>query len=196
MSQLINPLQALIDAAAHTKPVASITQTLARHQARQTGNPQSRYVLADVSGSMNESAGSLSKIEVLKNALFNSGIDWQITKLVAFSHAVADCPTPLDLPAPHGSTALHRALAHIAPKQPAYTLVISDGRPDDAAAALAAVDALTGVVDVLYVGPDDDRTALAFMQQLARRTGGKVVVNDLRREPARLTTHLRGLLPG
>jgi UDP-N-acetylmuramyl tripeptide synthase len=59
--------------------------------------------------------------------------------------------------------------------------VISDGLPDSQESALASAERITGIIDVIYCGPDSDAGAIAFMQRLARTGGGRVVVNDIRR---------------
>jgi hypothetical protein len=63
--------------------------------------------------------------------------------------------------------------------QPARVIVISDGQPDDEAAALKAADELGCRIDVIYCGPDYDAKAIAFMQRLARLGCGECVVEDV-----------------
>ena len=122
--------------------------------------------------------------------------------LIAFSSAPQVIPGLSDLPEPSGGTALHSALTLCASFRPRHTLIVSDGQPDDAPAALSAADALPGQIDVIYVGPDNDADAMAFMRKLARLGGGRVVVHDMKKNnarqpgpPAQLAQAIRGLLP-
>ena len=58
---------------------------------------------------------------------------------------------------------------------------------------------MTGVIDVLYVGPDGDKAAIDFMRRLARTGVGRVVVNDVVRPASarpQLAHSIRGLLSG
>jgi len=180
--QLSNPIQQLIEAASKQAASKKTTAVLARHQERSKAQGTDRFVLADVSSSMSESAGAQTKIALLRRALSDPAIDWNAHRLVAFHSFPEEIATPYELPMPQGSTALHRALEMIEQEKPAYTLVISDGQPDDKKAALAAADRMTGKIDVLYIGPDDDYDAISFMYQLAGRTGGRVMVRDIVKE--------------
>lgn len=194
-NQLINPLQALIDAASQKAASGKIEKVVARHQSRQQATTHNRFVLADVSGSMAEMAGNYtSKIELLKKALSDSSLDWSTQQLVVFGSFPEKISHPSLLPHPAGGTALHTALDFIAPSQPIHILVISDGQPNSRDAALKAADAISGKIDVIYIGPDDDFEAIRFMYELAGRTGGRVVVNDLRKIPKQLPATIQKLL--
>lgn len=191
--ELANPLQALIEKAAESSP--KVTGEVERHAARvahaATGTA---LVLADVSGSMSESAGSRSKYDLLREALdqaLRPGDD-----LIAFSSTPRRVDSPQHLPYPSGGTALHLALSETVKAQPGVTLVISDGQPDDAEAAIREAAKLKGRIDVIYVGPDDDADAIAFMRRLAAAGGGRCHVHDLRRARAALAPIIRGALPG
>jgi len=61
-------------------------------------------------------------------------------------------------------------------------------------AALAEADRLTGVIHALYVGPDGDAAAIAFMRRLARLGGGSAVVHDLAKARRALAQPLRALM--
>ena len=76
-------------------------------------------------------------------------------------------------------------------------MVISDGQPDDPARALAIARKFRGAIDVLYVGPDSDAAAIAFMRQLAAAAGGEVIVNDISQPGGakQLTNRMLYLLP-
>lgn len=186
-----NPLQALISAAAKVTPNGD---ELARHRSRTSIAERldaPRLVLADVSSSMAERAGVTSKIGLLKLALTGQSF----TTLVAFASRPVVVESPELLPPPCGGTALHLALGLSATFAPGRTLVISDGQPDDKEAALLAAVSVSGVIDTLYVGPDDDLEAVRFMRDLARIGSGRAIVNDLRRtHGAQLRQHVGALL--
>lgn len=195
MTNIINPLDAFIQEAAKVKTDTTITKVLTRHQQRQSANSTiESIVLADVSSSMNEMAGNESKIEILKKALSDAKIDWTTQKLIAFSSFPQPVGQPCDLPMPNGGTALHKAIEYIYDYKPKRTLVISDGQPDSEQLALSAADLLTGKIDILYVGPDNDHQALAFMYKLAARTGGTIMTNDIMKEKKQLTSKIKALL--
>lgn len=186
-----NPIQGLIRRAAQTLPAA--TGEVARFSDRMRDAGIDHVILADVSSSMAESAGARTKFELLRAALaaaYRPGI-----RLVAFSSTPTPCDSPAALPDPAGSTALHLALSAAATLRPRRTLVISDGQPDNRAAALEAARELPGLIDVLFVGPDSDKDAIAFMRQLASIGGGRVVVRDIKRTPDALPGVIRTLLP-
>jgi hypothetical protein len=78
------------------------------------------------------------------------------------------------LPEPMGSTAMHRAFELVATMQPkpARIVLITDGQPDDAQAAIAAVRALAPIaIDAYHVGPDGDIAALGFLRTLTLSGG-------------------------
>ncbi|HBD89562.1 MAG TPA: hypothetical protein DEF16_02110 [Gemmobacter sp.] len=186
-SAIASPLAALVAKAAGKLP-AETGATAKAAWRRQRGDL--RIVLADISDSMTERAGARSKIEILRDALRTLPASVQI---VAFHSAPIDVPPGTSLPPPGGSTALHLALRHVAAREPTHILVVSDGHPDDARAALAAADALTDVqIDVIYCGPDNDREGMAFMRRLARG-GGQAQHRSMAREPQLLASTLRTL---
>lgn len=173
----VDPLQALITAASKASP---ITGDVARHRTRvdaASAPGSARVVIADVSSSMAEMAGAYSKIALLREALTGQRFD----RLVAFAARPVEVASAELLPLPCGSTALHLALDHAARWSPGRTLVISDGQPDSENAALESAALLSGVIDVLYIGPEDDAVAIAFMKRLARAGSGRCATNDLRK---------------
>ncbi len=184
-----NPLQALIQQAAGQPAQAG---AIARHQHRASTAGTGQIILADVSGSMAEPAwGGRRKIDVLREAIAGA----PPARLISFSSRPDVLPSAEAIPEPNGSTALHLGLEEAAKLRPARTLVISDGRPDDEALALRAADALPGTIDVIYVGPDGDIEAIAFMRRLASRGGGRYYGHDLRKASAALLAPaIRGLL--
>lgn len=189
--EIANPLQALIQKAAETSP--KHTGEVERHAARATWAASgTALILADVSGSMSESAGTRSKYDLLREALDQAARPGD--DIVAFSSTARRIDSPQHLPYPSGGTALHLALAEAVATQPGVTLVISDGQPDDADAALTEAAKLRGLVNVVYCGPDDDHEAIAFMRRLAAQGGGRCYVHDLRHVRAALGPVIRGAL--
>jgi len=187
MSNVINPLQALIKSAAQTLPTqtGAVDRFRARHEA---AGP--RVIIADVSMSMASLVGSRPKIDVLREAATDLRKAYSC-RLITFSDvAVVDAET---IGPPSGSTALHLALDAAIALRPCNTLVISDGEPNDAALALACAEKLSGLINTLYIGSESNRSAIEFMQALARRGCGEYRHNALRSVPV-LTNDMRLLL--
>lgn len=165
---IANPLQLLIDQAGKAKSTGEVS----RLRQRQTSAGSAVLILADVSTSMDGLIGSKRKIEILREALSSIWPTAEETHLIGFSSLPIHLPDPQSIPTPSGSTALHLAIESAKSFSPSRTVIISDGRPDDEMAAIAATDTLTGQIDVIYCGPEDDTQAILFLQRLARRTGG------------------------
>jgi hypothetical protein len=183
-----NPLQALLNRAA-ALPATGLTE---HYQQRLNSSGSGLVILADVSSSMMESAGSRSKIDVLRGALASA----PPARIVAFSSTAEEISSLATLPAPYGGTALHLALALASAMSPERTLVISDGRPDSEDAAIPVARRLSGTIDVIYCGPDSDTGARDFLMRLARTGGGRYVEHDLRRSATALAPSIRWLLSG
>lgn len=186
---LANPLQAIIDQAAKTSTVTGATSVY-RERLDRAGN--CRVVLADTSGSMNELAnGGRKKIELLREALDQVVTD---ERVILFSDLPGEVHR-LDIAAVEatGGTRLDLALELAAGMRPRHTLVISDGQPNDQASALASAQRLSGIIDVLYIGPETDYEAIAFMRRLAGVGGGSAVVHDVGQH-TQLGPAIRGLL--
>ena len=157
------------------------TGVAAQYQARiGTGNPNSRVMLIDTSGSMDEicqGIGRKRRIDILKEAI--SCIGWQDYQLVCFNFKVVPIQDVRDICEPCGGTALHRAIDYAASLYPSQTLVISDGEPEDEYAAIKAAEKLSGTISTLYVGDDSNKEAIAFMSKLAKLGCGKPYVQSL-----------------
>lgn len=188
MTELATPLQTLLAKAGRVTAPAAVDRYRPRLE-----SGSGAAILADVSGSMAELAGSRPKIELLREALVDVLASHPDARLIAFASRARVC-TPTDLPAPGGGTNLAGAIDTLVPAAPALTIVISDGQPDAAAAALTAAARLTGVIHTLYCGRDDDAAAIAFMRRLARLGAGSAVVHDLRRVQRALAQPLRALM--
>jgi hypothetical protein len=180
MNELTNPLQKLIDTAAKSAVSKKVTETVQRHSFKKNCTDM-KFILADISSSMSESVGHATKYELLRKALQDNTIDWSARRLIAFS-AFAQDVNPGNIPPPAGNTALHIAIAHITTYNPCHTLIISDGRPDDEQEALKQADLLTGIIDILFIGNENDHEAISFMRKLAARSGGNTHINDLKKE--------------
>lgn len=186
-SVIASSLAGIVTRAAATLPAETGAAARAAHR---RDRADVRCVVADVSTSMDEWAGQRRKIDILREALKNIP---PAIRIIAFS-SIAQDVTGHPLPPPSGSTALHLALDQAAALDPGHVLVISDGHPDDPAAALRAADQMPGVqIDVIYCGPDHDHRGMAFMRRLARG-GGQVHRRSMVREPARITQTVRATL--
>lgn len=181
MNDLTSVLQGVISQAAKTLPRNGGECT--RLAKRQVAAIEDRTcVVCDVSGSMAERAGAKRKIDLLREAVRDVWAELDHPHLFSFASGCASVPAPEDLPEPAGGTDLAGALRKLGDWTPGRTIVISDGQPDNEADALAAADALSGRIDVIYCGPDGDATAIAFMQRLARTGAGSCVVHDVVRQ--------------
>lgn len=168
-ADLISPLQEIIKRAAANKidgPVARIKKRLA-------DSTSEIVILADCSGSMSDFIGSVGirKCDHLKIALADVLKYYPTIKIIAFNSTARVIDGLTDLPAPSGGTALAKALVVASKFKPRKTIIISDGLPDSQPLALEAAEAITGVIDVIYCGPEGS-PAIDFMQRLARDCGG------------------------
>ncbi len=67
-------------------------------------------------------------------------------------------------------------------------MVISDGLPDSADAALSVAATYTNRIDTIFVGPEDDwGGGRAFLARLAKKSGGQYVTADRAQELAERT---------
>jgi hypothetical protein len=157
------------------------TGVAANYKARiGSGNSNSRVMLIDTSGSMDEicqGAGRKRRIDILKEAI--ASIGWQDYQLVCFNFQVVPIQDVRDICEPCGGTALHRAIDYAASLYPSQTLVISDGEPEDEYEAIRAAKKLSGTISTLYVGDDNNKEAIAFMAKLAKLGCGKPYVQSL-----------------
>jgi hypothetical protein len=122
-------------------------------------------------------------------------------RIFAFSSTVIELKNAVGdqgvhLADPGGSTALHRAIEHVAPLRPSPLIVISDGEPDDARAALDAACGLHCVIQTFYCGDETNRGAIAFLRDLAlcsRGGVGRMRIGNLAK-PEQLAADLRPLI--
>lgn len=169
---LSNPLQSIIKKAASTLPTT--TGKVAVQQGRIDRRRGQTVILADISGSMESAAGDgRRKIDVLRDAVAAARGQ---AKLVAFSARPREVES---IPEPEANTDLAAALEYVRASDPGVTLVISDGEPDNQGKALAVAGSFRGAIDVLYIGPESNTAAIAFMRRLASMAAGDVVINDI-----------------
>lgn len=191
---LTNPLQSIVRRAASALPVTTGKVDLQRERlARRAGGI---VILADVSHSMAAPAwGALRKIDVLRDAVAAAMQRHPEWRLIAFSETARPVAA---VPEPESSTNLVAGLEAARAHDPGVLLLISDGQPDDPAAALAIAASWRGAIDVLYVGPDSDATAIAFMRKFAAAAAGDVRVNDIDRPGSarQLGLSILQMLPG
>ena len=163
MSNLVNPLASIIQAAAQL-PETGIAANY--HQRIGSGNPDIRCLLLDTSGSMSmECKGKDRRIDVLRKAV--EALDWQSYRLFTFDSFCVEIPNPSALWATGGGTGLDLGLKEIAKLNPSQTVVISDGEPNNEQDAIAAAGLLSGTISTVYIGDDTDKNAIAFMRKLA-----------------------------
>jgi len=143
-------------------------------------------ILCDVSGSMDahDSRGGRTRYEIMCEELtsLQKGLPGKIG-VVQFDSQVQFCPGGLPLLA-GGGTNLEKALkfVKVADLEGMKFILISDGEPDDRAAALNVAKTFTCKIDVIYVGPESSPSGRAFLQDLAKATGGKAVTADRAKE--------------
>lgn len=181
-NSLTNPLQALIARAAVQPSSSGVVE---RTRQRLAAATDTIVILADVSSSMADSAGSQRKIDLLHDALLYVHGQLPQARLVAFASTPCEVSV-YSLPPPSGGTDLAAALRLILPWNPRKTVVLCDGQPDDPEGALAVATQLSGVIDSIYCGPESDIAAIAFMRRLAAISGGTVTVTDIVRPAANL----------
>lgn len=170
--ELTSPLQAIVRKAAQTLPAT--TGRTAQQQARLERRVGKTVILADVSGSMTgHAADGRRKIDLLREAVNAARAG---ARLVVFSQHAREVD---QIPEPETNTDMAAGLETVKAFDPGTTLVISDGEPDDAHAALAVARTFRGAIDVLYIGPADNARAIDFMRRLAAAADGRVTINDL-----------------
>lgn len=182
-----NPFAGILKAAS---ALPAETGATARFQRRLAATGSGVVVLADVSASMGDRAGSRRRIDVLREALVGA----PPARLIAFASEPIEIDEPARLPAPAGGTALHLALDLAATLRPVRTLVISDGEPDSEDLALEAAERVPGTIDVIYCGPEENQRARDFLARLARAGAGRYTAHDLARRPEQLGPAVRALL--
>jgi hypothetical protein len=156
-------------------------------------------LLADNSSSMvTPTSGGQRRIDRLSAILRDVTPTFPDARLYGFSDYVTSLEPGQTLPEPSGGTDMRMALDFAGTLSPRHVIVISDGEPADAKAALASARALNCIVSTFYCGDESNRAAIAFLKQLAlcsRGGVGRPMIADLQK-PEKLTADLRLLLSG
>ncbi|RNK44282.1 VWA domain-containing protein [Xanthomonas vasicola] len=184
--ELTNPLQALVKKAAQTLPATTGKTALQQIKLE-------RRAGADVSASMDSvAADGRRKIDLLRQAVAAAR---GTARLIAFSQRAREVE---QIPEPESNTDLAGGLAAVRELDPGTTLLISDGEPDNEAAALAQARMFRGAIDVLYIGPEGNSRAIDFLRRLAAAAGGHVTINDIAAPTGArlLQQRIAGLLQG
>jgi hypothetical protein len=100
----------------------------------------------------------------------------------------------LDRIEPNGGTALHLALRKAAELMAGKVMVFTDGCPNDATMCFAAATHIPGIIDCVFCGDKDDRSAIEFCEKLSRDNGGLSVTRDVRNGQSILCNEVRSLL--
>lgn len=175
MSDLTNPLSQILAQAAQLPESGALKKISKRINAP----GENSVILLDVSSSMNEWVHSgEKKIDILRSVFhLRTKADDEIA--IAFSSIARIIPDFASIAQPNGNTDLEQAIALATTYKPRATLVISDGVPDSQTKALSAAQKLTGVINCLFIGNENDIEAIAFMKKLARLGCGKATVCDI-----------------
>jgi hypothetical protein len=183
MSNITNVFDSIISQASQTIPKdTGISKAAIAPKSSQNG----RYLLLDNSGSMGQRVKKKRKYEMLIAAI-KAILPWH-GHLVAFNSAPSMLFDIDDLEFPEGGTALHLAFNLLPSVEvPRYILVCSDGMPDDERQALQQAESLVlrfnCTIDTLFIGRDDDKSSIEFMQRLASIGSGFYQECDLRTQP-------------
>lgn len=145
--------------------------------------------LVDTSGSMgtHDSRGGKSRYEVASEELasLQTSMPGKVA-IVSFSTDVQFCPSGVPFNY-GGGTDLAKGLNFIraADAVPGMKfIVVSDGEPDSQQAALSEASMFKNKIDVIYVGAENNPTGRAFLERLAKATGGKAVTAEAAKQLA------------
>jgi hypothetical protein len=94
------------------------------------------------------------------------------------SRCVGFVQSAAEIPEPAGGTPMKEAIVFAGTQGAGRLLMISDGTPMDRMGVLEAASAFGGRIDVVYVGDPGDPGS-AFMDELAKRTGGNRFEGDM-----------------
>lgn len=155
------------------------------------------FLLIDCSSSMNGGTGEYggpSRMRGLANVVQTLHSDGLRPPMVGFGLNHSDpIAFVTDVPGQGiGGTPLAQAITFAHQHNAGHLIVVSDGEPDDANAALWAADAFGGPIDIFFVGTPGG-SGERFLQQIARATKGQCQSVSLA-QPAQLTAGIRGLL--
>ncbi|MEW6213004.1 MAG: vWA domain-containing protein [Acidobacteriota bacterium] len=150
---------------------------------------ESALLICDVSGSMDG-----TKIIRLREVINRLRQARQLS-LLAFGNSVS---LVTELPGAGGGTPMAEALRLAATQKPRRAILLSDGEPDDASAALAAARELTMAgckLSCVYIGPEGGE-GYRFLKRLAAEAHGEMANVDLlgQEAPSQLEAKIVGLL--
>jgi Mg-chelatase subunit ChlD len=140
-------------------------------------------IVCDTSGSMgtHDSRGGKSRYDVAceELAALQGSMPGKIA-VISFASEVTFCPN--GVPFNYGSgTDLAGALTFVkaADMIPGMKFIlVSDGEPDDQASALRVASQFKNKIDVIFVGNEKSPTGRAFLEKLAKTTGGQTVTAE------------------
>lgn len=136
-------------------------------------------IIVDTSGSMHltDSRGGKSRYDVALEELATlQNTNPGKLAVIAFSNTTVFVPSGQP-PMLGGGTDLAGALrfTKMADTGDIRFVIVSDGEPDDARAALEVAATYKGRIDVVYVGPEDHPAGREFLTRLAQSKGGQAV---------------------
>jgi len=166
-------------AIAEKTALASLNKSLAKNDLDDLLRGARRsLLLVDCSGSMNERIKSgARKIEQLRETVTTMR-QTNSFPMAAFGAYGADVQVVDVVPEACGQTPLDRAIQFGQHEGATHLVVVTDGQPDDARAALAAGREFGNPIDVIYIGDGNDEGS-RFAAELARITGGSCSLTDL-----------------
>jgi hypothetical protein len=133
-------------------------------------------LLLDVSASM--AYGSPRRIDVLwkaVQALRTPQAPWRVAIFSRYCRWV----DLREIPEPHGNTNLADAFVEVGKVAPSSITLVTDGEPDDTAAAHAAGLALRCPINILFAGDPHDTHAVTFCRTLCEATKGTFAMEVL-----------------
>jgi hypothetical protein len=158
---------------------------------------ETTVLLLDLSTSMNEFVGHTGRTrrDVLEQAVVNLLLRHPNVLVFAFGSDVLRVTDPTrGLPPSLGGTDLKLALDRVRAQRPTTVIVVSDGEPNDAKAALTSALLLNCKIGTVYCGDEENAAAIAFLRDLVRcsRTGtiGTSAIVSLEKPPEEVADQL------
>ncbi|RME05555.1 MAG: VWA domain-containing protein [Anaerolineae bacterium] len=151
-------------------------------------------IVVDVSGSMasQDSRGGRSRYDVMLEELaaLQANLPGRVA-VVAFSDRPVFVPGGQP-PFLNGTTDMAMALRFVKPADvPGMRFVlVSDGQPNDPDETLAVARTFRQRIDTIYVGPEERPAGRAFLERLAKASGGQVMTAERVNLLAQTTQHL------
>lgn len=152
-------------------------------------------LLVDVSGSMDsaDAPEGMTRHEYadMELASLQTSLPGKLA-VICFSDYPLFCPSGVTEKL-NGGTDLAKALEFVRPADGLgiRLIVISDGQPNDANAALKVAKGFKSKIDVVYIGPENYGSGRDFLKKLAETSGGQYVKTE---EIAKLADPVRRLL--